>query len=112
MIPRSVFIGGREIVIKVVENSDDLHVDDCSSNWGMSKCDMSMIFLKRLQDESQMEQVLCHEIKHFLDYDTARKEYLRSIPGLDYELQNSMTDNIFWQFLKNNTSFFNERKEL
>jgi len=106
MIPERIVIGGHDVRITIIEDADSLHRDDCSSNWGMASYSENTIFLKRLPSESMMEENLAHEIKHFLDVNSARKAYLGNFKGLDYELQNMMTDNVFWRFLKDNTNFF------
>jgi hypothetical protein len=105
MIPKRVKIGGKIVDIDIIENADALQIDDISSNWGISRYDENKIILKRLKSEEEMEETLAHEIKHFFDAISGRKHYLQS-KEVDYELQNVMTDNVFWQFLKDNTDFY------
>ncbi len=111
MIPSEIKIGGKIIKIMVVDNADMLQPDNASSNWGMARYDEGVIAIKKLKSVDEMQEVLCHEIKHFFDVYAGRKMYLTS-KEVDYELQNVMTDNVFWQFLKDNTNFFNSEPEL
>jgi hypothetical protein len=106
MIPNKIVIGGHEVTIRIVDDADLLQQNNSSSNWGMACYESNIIAIKKQPSESVMEESLAHEIKHYLDANSGRKSYLQSIEGVDYELQNVMTDNVFWQFLKNNTNFF------
>ena len=106
MIPKHIDIAGHEIKIEIISPKE---LNNNNDNWGLSCCDKGIIYLNSNITESEQEEVLAHEIKHFFDYNSGRNHYLISFEKLDYELQNEMTDNVFWRFLSDNTDFFKEK---
>jgi hypothetical protein len=58
--------------------------------------------------ESRKEEVLAHEILHGILEKTGAQNYIVSING-NVENLCCMIENTFWQFLKDNTNFFDRK---
>ena len=105
MIPERVNVGGHDIKIIVKKDREEMGRYNAINN---------TIKLKAGLSESKAEQVLCHEIIHFLLYESGTTNVL-GVEGSDnYVLFENVTrtlENIFWRFLKDNTNFFNNPSE-
>jgi hypothetical protein len=111
LIPAKVIIGGREIKIEVRDKTEKLLNHDQTCSWGMSNFSEGIIYLENIPDKYLMEEILMHEIKHFIDFVSGRMKYFNRTEKPDLEVDTNLTDNVWWQFLKDNTNFFDDKNK-
>lgn len=102
MIPKNICIGGHCIHIIDMPMADKMGCYDAINN---------QITLSSELQATIKEQVLCHEIIHFMVYETGLNNVLNLAGDKKdtdmLEIVSRMLENIFWRFLKDNTNFFN-----
>jgi Zn-dependent peptidase ImmA (M78 family) len=99
----NVIIGGQDfqIIIKEVEDKFENKYD------GRIYYDEQKIIIAKRQKE-YTEEIVSHEIIHGFIEKTGMSEFFKQ-KDIDYEYITCALTNIFWQFLKDNTDFFNKQ---
>ena len=99
-----VVIGGQQYVIIRIQPSEKLE----NMYDGRIFYDENKIYLSNNCEINYQDEILAHEIIHAL-LEKSGVSLLIKKANVDYELVTEMLTNIFWNFLKDNTNFYNEK---
>jgi Zn-dependent peptidase ImmA (M78 family) len=102
---KKVIIGGQKFSIKKKKG-----VEELSYNYDGKVCyHKNKIVLNSNCNDKYIEETLAHEIIHCFLEKTGASNLLKS-KEVDHELITEMLSNIFWQFLRDNTNFFDKKE--
>jgi hypothetical protein len=108
MIPKKVDIGGQ--IYKIIPSKSKC-LEDGVDTWARFMASQNVVYYVDELLSERIEQNISHEILHLFFMETGLSNYLET-NNIPFEAPAIFLENIFWQFLKNNTNFFDEAKEV
>lgn len=102
MIPKKVTVGGKTITTRLVDKKE------INNNSGDYDPDKLLISIDQDLAEDEKESTFAHELKHAIHYNANAAQ---TIGQSKEELLTTMSENIFYQFLKQYTNLFKGRKK-